>query len=106
MPPAKLDAQAMARRAAAFIAPGDVVAVDSGLPSLIPGATPPELGVWFLHNNGMLNDLPLNLADAAAVTTSARHSTTAIIEAPRCNLMLAPPRVSRATQTSRGRSRR
>ena len=68
MPPAKLDAQAMARRAAGFIAPGDVVAVDAGLPSLIPGVTPPELGVWFLRNNGMLNDLPLSLADAAAVT--------------------------------------
>ena len=68
MPPAKLDAQAMARRAAGFIEPGDVVAVDSGLPSLIPGVTPPELGAWFLRNNGMLNDLPLSLADAAAVT--------------------------------------
>ncbi len=68
MPPAKLDTQAMARRAAGFIAPGDVVAVDSGLPSLIPGVTPSELGSWFLRNNGMLNDLPLSLADAAAVS--------------------------------------
>ena len=70
MPPAKLDAHAMARRAAGFIAPGDVVAVDAGLPSLIPGVTPAELGTWFLRNNGMLNDLPLSLADAAAVTRS------------------------------------
>ncbi len=68
MPPAKLDAHAMARRAAGFISPGDVVAVDSGLPSLIPGVTPPELGAWFLRNNGILNDLPLSLVDAAAVT--------------------------------------
>ena len=68
MPPAKLDAQAMARRAAGLISPGDVVAVDAGLPSLAPDLTPPELGAWFLRNNGMLNDLPLSLADAAAVT--------------------------------------
>ena len=57
----------MARRAVGFIAPGDVVAVDAGLPSLIPGVTPSELGAWFLRNNGILNDLPLSLADAAAV---------------------------------------
>ena len=68
MPPAKLDAEAMARRAAGFIAPGDVTAVDTGLPSLIPGVTPPELGAWFLRNDGMLNNLPLSLADAAAIT--------------------------------------
>ena len=68
MPPAKLDAQAMARRAAGFIAPGDVIAVDSGLPSLVVGLTPPEIGAWFLRNNGMLNDLPLSLADAGAIT--------------------------------------
>ena len=68
MPPAKLDAHAMVRRAAGFIAPGDVVAVDSGLPSPVVGLTPPELGAWFLRNNGMLNSLPLSLADAAAIT--------------------------------------
>ena len=67
MPP-KLTSETMARRAAGFIAPGDVAAVDTGLPSLIPGVTQPELGAWFLRNNGMLNDLPLSLADAAAVT--------------------------------------
>ena len=67
MPP-KLTSETMARRAAGFISPGDVVAVDPGLPSLIPGVTPPELGTWFLRNNGMLNNLPLSLADAAAIT--------------------------------------
>ena len=67
MPPAKLDTQAMARRAAAAVSPGDVVAADAGLPSLIPGAVPPELGAWFLHNNGTLNDVPLSQAEAAAV---------------------------------------
>ena len=69
MPP-KLTSETIARRAAGFIAPGDVVAVDSGLPLLIPGVTPPELGAWFLRNNGMLNDLPLSLADVAALTRS------------------------------------
>ena len=58
----------MARRAAGFIAPGDIVTVDSGLPSPVTDLTPPELGAWFLHNNGMLNDLPLSQADAAAIT--------------------------------------
>ena len=58
----------MARRAAGAVSHGDVVAVDSGLPSVIPDLTPPELGAWFLHNNGMLNDLPLSQADAAAIT--------------------------------------
>ena len=82
MPPAKLDAQAMARRAAGFIAPGDVVAVDSGLPSLIPGATPPELGAWFLRNNGMLNNIPLSLADAAAVTRGG-YVNLAVVNADR-----------------------
>ncbi len=65
MPP-KLTPEAVARRAAAAIAPGDVVAVDAGRPALVPDATPPQLGAWFLHNNGMLNDLHLSQADAAA----------------------------------------
>lgn len=67
MPPAKLDIQAMAHRAAAAIAGGDVVAVDAGLQSLIRGVVSPELGAWFLQKNGMLNDVPLSQTDAAAV---------------------------------------
>ena len=65
--PPRLDAQAMARRAAAFIPPGAVVAVDDGLPALVPAATPPESGAWFLHNDGTLNDIPLAMSDAAAL---------------------------------------
>lgn len=68
MPPVKLDPQAIARRAAAEIAPGAVVAVDAGIPSLVPALTQPQLGVWWLRNNGALGELPLNMADAAAAT--------------------------------------
>ena len=78
--PLKLTSETMARRAAGFIAPGDVVAVDSGLPSLIPGVTPPELGAWFLHNDGMLNSLPLSLADAAAITRGG-YVNLAVVDA-------------------------
>ena len=80
MPSAKLDVQAMARRAAGLISPGDVVAVDAGLPSLVPALTPPELGAWFLRNNGMLNDVPLSLADAAAVSRGG-YVSLAIVNA-------------------------
>ena len=57
----------MARRAAGLIPAGAVVAIDAGLPSAVPGATPPERGAWFLHGNGMLNGLPLAMSDAAAI---------------------------------------
>ena len=57
----------MAQRAAGLIAPGAVVAVDAGLPALVADATPPALGAWFLRGNGMLNDLPLAMSDAAAL---------------------------------------
>ena len=67
MPPVKLDAHDMARRAAGDVAAGDVVAVDGGLPSLVPEATAPGLAAWFLRGDGMLNDIPLSQADAAAV---------------------------------------
>ena len=72
----------MARRAAGAVSHGDVVAVDSGLPSVIPDLTPPELGAWFLHNNGMLNDLPLSQADAAAITRGG-YVNLAIVNAAR-----------------------
>ena len=67
MPPVRIDAYAMAQRAAGLIAPGAVVAVDAGLPALVAGAAPPELGAWFLRGDGMLNDLPLAMSDAAAL---------------------------------------
>lgn len=64
---ARIDADAMARRAAGWIPAGGVVAFDGGLPALVPAAAPPELGAWFLRGNGMLNDLPLAMSDAAAI---------------------------------------
>ena len=71
MPPAnptRLDANAMAQRAAGMIAPEAVVAIDTGLPAAaVPDATPPERGVWFLRPSGMLNELPLAMSDAAAI---------------------------------------
>ena len=76
----KLTPEAMARRAAAAIAPGDVVALDGGLPSLVPDATPSQSGAWFLNNNGMLNNLPLSQADAAALSRGG-YVNVAIINA-------------------------
>lgn len=66
--PTRLDAVAMARRAAGQIAPGAVVAIDAGLPAAaVSDAVPPERGVWFLRPSGMLNELPLAMSDAAAI---------------------------------------
>ena len=68
MPAVKLDAYAMAQRAAGLIPPGAVVAVDAGGPAaLVSDAIPPERGGWFLRPNGMLNELPLAMSDAAAI---------------------------------------
>ena len=70
MPPGnsvRLNADAMAQRVAGMIPPGAVVAVDAGLPALLPGATPPALKAWFLYGSGMLNDMPLAMSDAAAI---------------------------------------
>ena len=70
MPLSKLDNAMMARRAAGEIAPGAVVAVDKGLPESVPEATPPMLGAWFWNSNGTLGDIPLGVADAAALARS------------------------------------
>ena len=68
MPSVKLDAYAMAQRAAGLIAPGAVAAVDAvGPAALVSDAIPPERGVWFLRGDGMLNELPLAMSDAAAI---------------------------------------
>ncbi len=80
--PAKLPHQSIARRAVSAIAPGDVVALDAGLPTLVPHVTPASLGAWFLHNNGMLNNIPLSHADAAALSRSGRVNL-AIVNAAR-----------------------
>ena len=63
----RLSAAEMAQRAAREVFPGAVVGVDDGLPALLPDAVPPALGAWFLRRNGMLDDIPLAMSDAAAI---------------------------------------
>ena len=78
LPEPRLDDAAIARRALREILPGDVVAVDAGLAALAPALAPPELGAWFLRDNGMLDDVPLSIADAAAIVRGG-HVNAAII---------------------------
>ncbi len=63
----KLDAQSVARRAAAEIVPGSVVAVSGAWALAAADLVPEEKGVWFLRAGGTLSDLPINAADAGAV---------------------------------------
>lgn len=63
----RLDAQSVARRAAAEIAPGSVVAVSGEWSIAVADLVPEEKGVWFLRAGGTLSDLPINAADAGAV---------------------------------------
>ncbi len=62
----RLDAQSVARRAAAEIAPGSVVAVSGDWAIAAADLVPEEKGVWFLRAGGTLSDLPINAADAGA----------------------------------------
>ena len=65
----RLSALEMAQRAAREVFPGAVVGVDGGLPALLPEAvSPAPPGAWFLRRNGMLDDIPLAMSDAAAIT--------------------------------------
>ena len=66
MPGNRLEDRDIARRALREVAPGDVVGIDSGLAGLLPAVAPPDFGAWFLRDDGMLDDLPLSLADAGA----------------------------------------
>ena len=63
----RLDAQSVARRAAAEIVPGSVVAVGGGWSAAVADLVPEERGVWFMRAGGTLSDLPINAADAGAV---------------------------------------
>ena len=67
MPPNRLDDLDIARRALREVMPGDVVALDYGLPELVPGMAPAEFRAWFLRPNGTLDGLPLGSADSGAV---------------------------------------
>ena len=63
----RLDAQNVARRASAEIAPGSVVAVGGGWSAAVADLVPEERGVWLMRAGGTLSDLPINAADAGAV---------------------------------------
>ena len=67
MPGSRLNLEVMARRVAASISPGFVVGVDDGPAGLVAGTCPLEFPVWFLHRGGLLNGLPLTMADSAAI---------------------------------------
>lgn len=60
--PPRLDNRQMARRVAAEFHSGEVVALGSGLPVLIPGEMPPGSGVRFLSEAGALGHESLNEA--------------------------------------------
>ena len=66
------------RRALREVLPGDVVALDAGLPELMPTVAPVELGAWFLRSDDTLEGLPLSTADAAAVIRGG-HVDVAVV---------------------------
>ena len=83
MLPNGLDNLDIVRRALREVLPGDVVALDSGLPELTPATAPAELGAWFLRPNGTFGNgngdgLPLSAADAGAVIRGG-HVDVAIV---------------------------
>ena len=63
----RLDTQNTARRAAAEIVPGSVVAVSGAWSVAAADLVPDEKGVWLMRAGGMLADLPINAADAGAL---------------------------------------
>ena len=69
MPGTPLDPAAMVRRAAEELYPGAVVALGPGIPSRLPGEFPPNGGVWFLSDSGVLGIRDLR-SDSEAVDAS------------------------------------
>ena len=63
----RLGTQNTARRAAAEIVPGSVVAVSGAWSVAAADLVPEEKGVWLMRAGGMLADLPINAADAGAL---------------------------------------
>ncbi len=63
----RLGTQSVARRAAAEIVPGSVVAVSGAWSVAAADLVPEEKGVWLMRAGGMLADLPINAADAGAL---------------------------------------
>ena len=76
----RLDAQSVARRAAAEIVPGSVVAVSGDWSTPVADIVPEEKGVWFLRAGGTLSDLPINAADAGAALRGG-HVDLSILQA-------------------------
>lgn len=76
----RLDAQSVARRAAAEIVPGSVVAVSGGWSAAVADLVPEEKGVWLMRAGGTLSDLPINAADAGAILRGG-HVDLAILTA-------------------------
>jgi 3-oxoacid CoA-transferase A subunit len=76
----RLDPQSIARRAAAEITPGSVVAVSGDWAVAAADLVPEEKGVWFLRAGGTLSDLPINAADAGAILRGG-HVDLAILTA-------------------------
>ncbi len=90
VPPNRLENLDIARRALREARPGDVAALDSGLPELIPATAPAELGAWFLRPNSTLGQgigdgLPLSAADAGAVIRGG-HVDLAILSVGQVDL--------------------
>ena len=90
VPPNRLENLDIARRALREVLPGDVAALDSGLPELAPALAPAELGAWFLQPNGTLGQgigdgLPLSAADAGAVIRGG-HVDLAILSVGQVDL--------------------
>ncbi len=88
--PNRLENLDIARRALREVLPGDVVALDSGLPELAPAVAPAELGAWFLQPNGTLDNgigdgLPLSASDAGAVIRGG-HVDLAILSVGQADL--------------------
>ncbi len=88
--PNRLENLDIVRRAVREVLPGDVVALDSGLPELTPATAPAELGAWFLRPDGTFgqgtgNGLPLSAADAGAVIRGG-HVDLAILSVGQVDL--------------------
>ena len=77
---ARLEVPSVARRAAAEIAPGSVVAVSGDWSMAVAELVPEEKGVWFLRAGGVLADLPINAADAGAALRGG-HVDLSILQA-------------------------
>ena len=76
----RLDARNVARRAAAEIDPGSVVAVGGGWSAAVADLVPDDKAVWFMRAGGTLSDLPVNAADAGAALRGG-HVDLSIITA-------------------------